>query len=177
MGRQDWEVHTAMEADFTQLGRSCSDVTGLWGSSRGLAVLVSCSTGVQHPPSAGAASWATENPRGSSPGQQGLAGSHSNRGRFARLGRACASFSGLWAFSRGWWCWVLLCGGLAPPEGRQVGAGKAPAVVGFLQMVRPALWDGRQPQVWCTVHRVAGGGMHWEAQLSDSWWTSELTMV
>ena len=52
-----------MEADFTRLGRACSGVTGLWGSSRGLVVLVSCSMGVQHPPRAGAASCAAENPR------------------------------------------------------------------------------------------------------------------
>ena len=36
-----------MEADFMWLGRACSGVTGLWGSSRGLEVLVSCSAGVQ----------------------------------------------------------------------------------------------------------------------------------
>ena len=58
-----------MEADFTHLGRVCSGVFGLWGSSRRLAVLGSCSTGVQHPPRVGEASWATENPRGSSSGQ------------------------------------------------------------------------------------------------------------
>ena len=70
-------------------------------------------------------------------------------------------------FPGGWRCWVLLCGGVAPPEGRQARAGKAPAVVGFLQMVRPALRDGRQPQVW-HVRGVGGGEMHWEAQLSAS---------
>ena len=42
-GRQDWEVGTAIEADFMRLGRAFSGVTGLWGSSRGLAVLVSFS--------------------------------------------------------------------------------------------------------------------------------------
>ena len=41
---------------------------GCGGSCRGLAVLGSWFTGVQHPPRVGAASWATENPRGSSPG-------------------------------------------------------------------------------------------------------------
>ena len=39
-----------MEVDFTWLGRACSGVSGLWGSSLGLAVLGSCSTGVAHPP-------------------------------------------------------------------------------------------------------------------------------
>ena len=58
-----------MEADFTQLSRACSGVLGLWSSSRWLAVLGKCSTGVLHPPRVGEASWATENPRSSSPGQ------------------------------------------------------------------------------------------------------------
>ena len=44
---------------------------------------------------------------------------------------------------------VLLCGGVALPEGKQARAGKAPAVVGFWKLLRPALLDGRQPQVWC----------------------------
>ena len=72
---------------------------------------------------------------------------------------------------------MLLCGGIAPPEGRQARAGKAPAVVGFLQMVRPVFWGGMQPQVQHTVHRVGGGGMHWESELSDSWRASELIVV
>ena len=42
---------------------------------------------------------------------------------------------------------VLLCGAVAPPKGKQARAGTAPAVVGFQQLFRPALWDGRQPQV------------------------------
>ena len=52
-------------------------------------------------------------------------------------------------FPGGWRYLVLLCRGVAPPGGRQGMAGKAPAVVSFLQMVRPALWDGRQSQVRC----------------------------
>ena len=71
-----------MEADFTRLGRACSGIFGLWGSCRGwqccAAVLQECST----PPRAGAASWATENPRGSSPGQPDLEGLPENVGRF-----------------------------------------------------------------------------------------------
>ena len=39
-----------MEADFMWPGRACSGVFGLWGSCRELAVLGSCSTGVQHLP-------------------------------------------------------------------------------------------------------------------------------
>ena len=42
---------------------------------------------------------------------------------------------------------VLLCGGAVPPKGKQACAGRAPAVVGFRQLLRPALLDGRQPQV------------------------------
>ena len=38
-----------MGADFTRPDRDCSGVSGLWGSSRGLVVLVSFSMGVQHP--------------------------------------------------------------------------------------------------------------------------------
>ena len=71
-----------MEAVFTQPGRACPGVFGLWGSCRGLAVLGSCSTGVQHSLRAGAASWASENPRGSSPGQPDLEGLPENVGRF-----------------------------------------------------------------------------------------------
>ena len=75
-----------MEADFTWLGRTCSGVSGVWGSSRGLVVLGSCSTGVQHPLRAGVASQATEKPRGSSPGQLQLAGLPRNGSRFCTAG-------------------------------------------------------------------------------------------
>ena len=54
-----------MQADFTWLGKACFGVFRLWGSSRWLVVLGSCSRGVWHPPPrVGAASWAAENPRG-----------------------------------------------------------------------------------------------------------------
>ena len=82
--------------------------------------------------------------------------------------QACSSFSGLQAFSQGWRCLVLLHGGVAPLKGKEAREGTAPAVVGFWQLLRPALQDGRQPQ----VRRVRRGwwrwgeGMHWEAQLS-----------
>ena len=65
---------------------------------------------------------------------------------------------------------MLLHGGVAPPEGKQARAGTAPEVVGFWQLLRPALPDGRQPQV-PHVYRGwqgRGEGIHWEAQLSDS---------
>ena len=55
------------------------------------------------------------------------------------------AFLGCEPFPGGWWCWVLLCRGVAP------------AVVSFLQMVRPALQDGRQPQVRCP-HTGEGEG-------------------
>ena len=53
---------------------------------------------------------------------------------------------------------VLLCGSVAPPKGKQACAGRAPAVVGFRQLLRPALLDGRQPQVRESVGRGGGGG-------------------
>ena len=63
------------------------------------------------------------------------------------------AFLGCGPFPGGWWYWVLLCRVVAPLEGRQASSVKAPAVVSFLQMLRPALWDGRQSQVQC-VHAV-----------------------
>ena len=75
-----------MEADFTRLGRACASVLGPWGSSRWLVVLGSCSMGMLLPPRVGAANWASENPRGSSPGQLELAGSTRNGGRYCTAG-------------------------------------------------------------------------------------------
>ena len=75
-----------MEADFMLLGRDCSGVFGLCGSSRGLVVLGTCSTGVLHPLSVGVAIWATENPRGSSPGHLELGGPPQNGGQFFMAG-------------------------------------------------------------------------------------------
>jgi len=103
---------------------------------------------VQHPLRLGVASWATEKPRGSSPGQPELAGLPRNESRFLH---GCAKLAlavlGCRPFLGGWQCWVLLSGGVAPPEVRQARIGKAPIVVSFPQMVRPAFCDGRQPQV------------------------------
>ena len=64
------------------------------------------------------------------------------------LARLVLAFLGCRPFLRGWWCLVLLCGSVAPPKGKQACAGTASAVVGFRQLLRPALLDGRQPQVW-----------------------------
>ena len=64
-------------------------------------------------------------------------------------------------------CWLfqvagdagwLLCGSVAPLEGRQARPAKAPEVVGFLSVVRPVLQDGRGPQGKLAWGR--GGGMH-----------------
>ena len=90
-----------MEADFIQLCRTCSSIFGLWGSSRWLAVLGSCSTGVLHPPRVEAASWAAENPRGSSPEQLNWQDCLGMGADVAWPGQAYSSFSGLWGFSQG----------------------------------------------------------------------------
>ena len=84
-------------ADFTQWGRACSSDFGLWGSCRVLAVLGSCYTGVQRPPSrVGAAIWVTENPRGSSSGQPDSGGLSENEGgSFHSPAKLVLAFSGL----------------------------------------------------------------------------------
>ena len=69
---------------------------------------------------------------------------------FAQLGRVCSSFSGLQAFSRG-----LMVLGTAPwgcsPSRGQVGQGReSPCGSQLPTNGEPALWDGRQPQVWHT---------------------------
>ena len=94
-GRQDWEVHTTMVADFTWSGRACSVVFRLWGSCKGLAVLGSCSSGVQHPLRAVEAIWVSENPRGSSLGQPNSEGRPENvGGSFHSLAKLVAAFLG-----------------------------------------------------------------------------------
>ena len=101
-GRQDWEVHTTMVADFTWSCRACSGVFRLWGSCRGLAVLGSCSSGVQHPLRAGETIWVTENPRGCSLGQPNSEGRPENVGRsFHSLAELVAAFLGCRGSSRG----------------------------------------------------------------------------
>ena len=84
-----------MVADFTRSCRACSGVFRLWGSCRGLAVLGSCSSGVQHPLGAGAAIWVTENLRGSSLGQPNSEGQPENvGGSFHSLAELVAAFLG-----------------------------------------------------------------------------------
>ena len=108
----------------------------------------SSSMGVEQPLRDGAASWATENPRDSSQGQ------HSSEGLPENVGQSCHSlvelvlaFLDCRPFPGGWQCLVLFHGGVAPPGGKQAISGKAPVVVGFLEFLRTAIWDGRQPQV------------------------------
>ena len=101
-----------MVADFTWSCRACSGVFRLWGSCRGLAVLGSCSSGVQHPLGAGAAIWVTENPRVSSPGQPVSEGLSENVGRsfhgpaklvlaFLGCGGSCRGLAVLGSYSTG----------------------------------------------------------------------------
>ena len=91
-----------MVADFTWSCRACSGVFRLWGSCRGLAVLGSCSSGVQHPLGAGAAIWVTENLRGSSLGQPNSEGRPANvGGSFHSLAKLVVAFLGCRGSSRG----------------------------------------------------------------------------
>ena len=84
-----------MVADFTWSCRACSGVFRLWGSCRGLAVLGSCSSGVQHPLGAGAGIWVTENLRGSSLGQPNSEGRPENVGiSFHSLAKLVVVFPG-----------------------------------------------------------------------------------
>ena len=71
---------------------------------------------------------------------------------------------------------MLFRGGVSPPKGKQTCAGTDPVVVGFRQLLRPALQDGRQPQVR-QVHKGWWEGMHWEAQLSASYRACKLAVV
>jgi len=80
----------------------CSGVFRLWGSCRGLVVLDSCSSGVQHPLGAGAIIWVTENLRGSSLGQPNSEGLPENvGGSFHSLAKLVAAFLGCRGSSRG----------------------------------------------------------------------------
>ena len=91
-----------MVADFTRSGRAFSGVFRLWGSCKELAVLGSCSSGVQHPLGAGAAIWVTENLRGSSLGQPNSEGWPENvGGTFRSLAKLVAAFLGCRGSSRG----------------------------------------------------------------------------
>lgn len=126
-------------------------------------MLGSCSAGVQHPPRSGLASWSTVNPRGSSPWQPDLEGLSKNVGRsFHSPAKLVLAFLGFRPFPGGWRCLVLLRQGVAPPKDKQATVGTAPAVGGFQQLLRPALLDGRWPQIHCVCKGWQGGctGMH-----------------
>ena len=149
---------------------------GMGSSCRGLAVLGSCSTGVQHPQGweqlAGLLRTQGALPQGSQNWQDHPA----MKADFAQLGRACSILSGLRAFSRG-----LVVLGTAPrgssPSSRQGGQVRENPCGGQLPAngeASPPGWQAASGPV-CT-HRVGGGGMHWEAQLSASWRASELTV-
>ena len=162
---------------FHAAGQSLLWCYWAWDTSRGLVVLVSSSMSLKHPPRAGAASWAAGNWRGSSPGQQGLAGSHHNRGSFAWPGWVSTKFSGLRAFS---WGLAVLGGALrgCSPSRRQAGQGRECPCVGWFPANGEASPLGWQAALGpACMHRVGGGGVHWEAQLSDSWQASKLTVV
>ena len=108
-----------MVADFTQSGRACSVFFRLWGSCRGVVVLGSCSSGVQHPLRAGAAIWAAAKPGGSSPGQPDSEGRSENVGRSLHgPAKLVLAFSGL----QGQLQWTggaeqLFRRSVTPPEG------------------------------------------------------------
>lgn len=95
----------------------------------------------------------------------------------AQLGQACSSFSGLQSFFRGLAVLGAALWGCSTSRGH-AGQGRESPCAGRL----PA--DGEaSPPGWQAVsglaheHRVEGEGMHWKAQLSDSWWASELSVV
>ena len=98
---------------FHSLAKLVAAFLGCRGSSRGLVVLSSYSVGVGHPLRALVASRATENPRGSSPGQPD---SERPSEIFSQVGQACCSFSGLQGVLPGGGSLMqLICYSLAPP--------------------------------------------------------------
>ena len=92
-GSWNWWDRPAMEVDFPQPGRTFSGVSGPQNSSRGQAVLRSCSAGVQHLLRVGVASWASGRQGSTSPEQPELAGPPRDGGRCPMAG-----WSFLWHF-------------------------------------------------------------------------------
>ena len=114
---------------------------------------------LEHPLGAWAGSRAVGNRRGSSPGHPDSEKPVRELGRSIHsLAKLVLAFLGCRPFLGGWCCLVLLCGSVAPPKGKQACAGTAPVVVVFRQLLRPALLDGRQPQVCESVGRGGGWG-------------------
>ena len=91
--RQDWQDCPMMEADFPWPGKSYPSASGPQSSSRGRALLGSCSIGVQHLLRVGGASQAAGRQRSTSPGQPELAGPPHNGGSFPLAGQSL-----LWHF-------------------------------------------------------------------------------
>ena len=77
---------------------------------------------------------------------------------FHGLAKLVLVFLGCRPFPAGWRCLVLLCGGVAPPKGKQARAGTAPAVVGFQQLLRPASQMAGSPRPRESVGGGGGGG-------------------
>ena len=96
---------------------------------------------------------------------------------FSRPGRACSSFSGLQAFSQGL---VVLGAALwaCSPSRGQAGQGReSPCGGRLLASVEASPPGWRAALGPMHAQGLGGGEMHWEAQLSDSWQVSELTVV
>ena len=131
-----------MVADFTWSCRACSGVFRLWGSCRGLAVLSSCSSGVQHPLGAGAAIWGTENLRGSSLGQPNSEGRPENVGRsFHSLAKLVAAFLGCRGSSRG----LVVLSSYFTGVGHPLGAWAGSRAVGNRRGSSPGQPDSEKP--------------------------------
>ena len=131
-----------MVADFTWSCRACSGVFRLWGSCRGLAVLGSCSSGVQHPLGAGAAIWVTENLRGSSLGQPNSEGQPENvGGSFHSLAELVAAFLGCRGSSRG----LVVLSSYFTGVGHPLGAWEGSRAVGNPRGSSPGQPDSERP--------------------------------
>ena len=123
-----------MVADFTWPCRACSGVFRLWGSCRGLAVLGSCSSGMQHPPRAGAAIWVTENPRGSSLWQPTSEGLSENVGRsFHSLAKLVVVFWAAGCPAESWQSFAAIPQECSSPRGLEQLAGPLKTQEALLQ--------------------------------------------
>ena len=150
-----------MVADFTWSCRACSGVFRLWGSCRGLAVLGSCSSGVQHPLGAGAAIWVTENLRGSSLGQPNSEGQPENvGGSFHSLAELVAAFLDYRGSSRG----LVVLSNYFTGVGHPLGAWAGSRDVGDPRGSSPGQPDSERPseifsrlgQAWCSFSVLQG---------------------
>ena len=106
-----------MEEDFAWLGWAFLAFLGCGGSCRGLPVWASSSSGVQHPLNVGVASWATEEPRGTSPGQLNWEDHLRMEADFAQPGQGCSSSLGDGGSCRGWEYWEAIAQECRTPQG------------------------------------------------------------